>query len=63
MATKARVIDAAVRFLRTNPEVLAYARSAAPATGVSVDGILADAVKRLRGASVDELVAHKEVVA
>jgi len=50
MAAQARIIDAAVRFLRTNPDLLAYARSAAPSTGLSVDAILADAVRRLREA-------------
>ena len=63
MATNGHVIDAAVRFLRTNPELLAYARAAAPDTGMSVERILADAVRRLRESSAADAVAEKEVVA
>jgi hypothetical protein len=59
-----RVIDCAVRFLRTNPEVMAYAASAAPATGLGIDAILADAVRRLRSsAEPEQPVAQKEVIA
>jgi len=58
MADDGRVIDAAVRFLRTNPEVLQYVQSSAPAIGVSVDDILADAVARIRKASVHGFRTH-----
>ena len=42
------IIDAAVRFARSNPEVMRYARIAAPRTGRSVDDLLRDAIDRLR---------------
>ncbi len=61
MEMQPRVIDAALRFLRTNPEVLEYARSAAPESGMSVDDILLDAVRRLRESA--EAVAKEDVVA
>jgi hypothetical protein len=57
------VIDAAVRFLRTNPEVMAYLTRAAPGCGRSVDAILADTVRRLRDASADDAVSEEEVIA
>ena len=59
---QARIIDAAVRFLRTNPELVAYARRAAPQAGRSVDELLADAVARLR-ASGAQPVAQEQVIA
>jgi hypothetical protein len=62
-AEYARIIDAAVRFMRTNPELVAYARSAAPQVGLSVDEILSDAVRRLRAASLGEPVAQEQVIA
>jgi len=48
MAAQGKLIDASVRFLRTNPELLAYARSAAQSTGASVELLLRDAVDRVR---------------
>jgi len=55
----APVIDASIRFLRTNPELLAYARASAPGTGLSVDEILRDAVTRVReAAAVDSVGAN-----
>ena len=57
----ARIIDATVRFLRTNPKLVAYARSAAGGTGRTVDELLADAARRY--ASALERVAEQEVVA
>ena len=51
MSGRATVIDAAVRFARTNPELMAYAREAAARTGRSVDELLLDAVQRVRDAS------------
>ena len=42
------IIDAAVRFARSNPELLACARDGAMATGRSVDELLLEAVRRLR---------------
>jgi hypothetical protein len=49
--TSAVVIDAALRFARSNPQVLALAYSAAPRTGRSVDELLLDAVSRMRAAA------------
>ncbi|TME49292.1 MAG: hypothetical protein E6I55_02440 [Chloroflexi bacterium] len=48
MAERGMLIDASVRFLRTNPELLAYAHSAAQSTGRSIDELLRDAVSRVR---------------
>jgi hypothetical protein len=48
MPHDAKIIDAAVRFLRTNPQLLAHAQSAAPSTGCSVEQLLHDAVLRVR---------------
>ena len=48
MSHEAVVIDAGVRFARSNPEVLAYARNAAAELGRSVDDLLRDAVHRVR---------------
>ncbi len=61
MTSEVKVIDTAVRFLRTNPELIAYARAAAPSTGRSVDELLAAAVERAR--SVEQLVPEQQVVA
>lgn len=48
MAHDAKIIDAATRFLRTNPELLAHAQSAAPSTGCGVEQLLHNAVIRVR---------------
>ena len=48
MAERGTLIDASVRFLRTNPELLASAQSAAQSTGGSIDELLRDAVSRVR---------------
>jgi hypothetical protein len=56
-----RVIDAAVRFLRTNPELVAYAHGAAPGVGMTVQELLEDAVARIRSAS--EAIAQEEMAA
>ena len=61
MDTECTVIDAAVRFLRSNPALLAYARSNAAETGMTVDQLLAETVRRARSAA--EAVAEEEVVA
>lgn len=45
------VVDAALRFARSNPQVLAVAYAAASRTGCSVDDLLLDAVSRLRAES------------
>jgi hypothetical protein len=51
MVSRGRVIDAAVRFLRNNPELVAFAQAAAPVTGRSVEELLADAVERFRSSA------------
>jgi hypothetical protein len=61
MTPEGRVIDAAVRFLRTNPELIAYAHGAAPGTGMSVQELLEDAVARIRSGA--EAVAQEEMAA
>ena len=50
MSSGATIIDAAVRFARSNPEVLACAREGASRTGCSVDELLTEAVARMRAA-------------
>jgi hypothetical protein len=64
MPRHARIIDAAARFLRTNPELLAYARAAAPGSGMSVAELLEDAVARVRaaGPSAVDQVAQQQVI-
>ena len=59
------VIDAAVRFLRSNPQVLAYAQAGAAANGVSVEALLTETVTRVRGEAGDstlEAIAQEQVV-
>jgi hypothetical protein len=41
------VIDAALRFARSNPELLRYAQENARQAGVSVDDLLRDAIDRV----------------
>lgn len=60
MKQQGRVIDAAVRFLRTNPALMAYASAAAPASGATVEQLLAATVERARSAA--EAVAEQEMV-
>ena len=47
MDPDANVIDASLRFARSNPELLAYARAAAAQTGRGVDDLLQDAIDRV----------------
>lgn len=54
------VIDASLRFARSNPEVLAYARVAAARTGRSVDQLLVEAVERVRAARSVPAVAQQQ---
>ena len=52
------VIDAALRFARSNPDLVACAREGALQSGRSVDDLLLDAVERMRAvASKSEGVA------
>ena len=65
MTADTKVIDAAVRFLRTNPLLLAYAQSEAAASGLSVDELLRDTVARARGeaaGSTLEAIAEEQMV-
>ena len=62
MPPNAVIIDAATRFLRTNPEVLELARRGAGESGVAVEFLLTDAVRRIRRSGF-EAVAQKQVVA
>jgi class 3 adenylate cyclase len=41
------VVDAALRFARSNPELLRYAQENARRAGVSVDDLLRDAIDRV----------------
>ena len=59
MTSEGRVIDAAVRFLRTNPDLIAYAHGAAPGAGKSVQELLEDAVALIRSGA--EAVAQEEM--
>jgi hypothetical protein len=61
MPQNAAIIDGATRFLRSNPELLAFARRGADETGQPVDQLLADAVRRVRRSGF-EAVAKKQVV-
>ena len=48
MPQNAVIIDAATRFLRSNPELLQFARRGAGETGQGVEDLLTDAVRRIR---------------
>ena len=41
------VIDASLRFARSDPELLSYARQSAESVGVPVDDLLRDAIDRV----------------
>ena len=62
MTQNAVIIDAATRFLRSNPELLEFARRGAGETGQPVDDLLSDAVLRIRRSGF-ESIAKKQVVA
>jgi hypothetical protein len=61
MAQNRIVLDAATRFLRTNPELLAVARRGAAEHGVALEVLLADTVRRVRRSGF-ETVAKEEMV-
>ena len=48
MSDANNVIDARLRFARSNPELLAFAQQAAPGAGRGVDELLRDAIARVR---------------
>ena len=55
------VLDAATRFLRTNPELLDLAVRGASESGIAVEVLLADTVRRVRRSGF-EAVAQEEVI-
>jgi hypothetical protein len=61
MSENAVIIDAATRFLRSNPELLALARRGAGETGRHVDDLLADTVRRVLTSGL-ETAAEKPVI-
>lgn len=62
MAQTCTVLDAATRFLRTNPELLALAHRGAAESGVAVEVLLADAVRRVRRSGFDAVAKEEMVV-
>ena len=60
MTSEGRVIDVAVRFLRTNPELIAYAHGAAPGAGKSVQELLEDAVALIRSVPLRPIESRDE---
>jgi hypothetical protein len=65
MADTTNIVDAAVRFLRTNPELLAYATAEAARNGLSVDALLCNTVARVRGdleCSTLEAIAQEQMI-
>lgn len=58
MSGGTNIIDAALRFARTNPELVECARAGALDSGRSVDDLLLEAIARMRAATEQrELVA------
>jgi hypothetical protein len=55
------VLDAATRFLRTNPELLEVARAGASETGQSIETLLADAVRRVRRSGFEVTIAREHL--
>jgi hypothetical protein len=61
MTENAVIIDAATRFLRSNRELLQFARRGAGETGRSVEDLLVDAVVRIRNSGF-EAISEEQVV-
>ena len=61
MPQQLTVLDAATRFLRTNPELLDLAMRGAGESGIAVEDLLADAVRRVRRSGF-EAVSQEEVI-
>jgi hypothetical protein len=61
MTQNAVIIDAATRFLRSNPELIQFARRGAGETGKCVEDLLADAVLRIRKSGF-ETISEEQVV-
>lgn len=51
------VIDATLRFARSNPELVRYAESSANSIGASVDDLLRQAIARVVAARAEEQAA------
>lgn len=62
MLQNAAIIDAATRFLRSNPELLAFARRGAGETGQPVDELLTDAVRRIRRSGFEAIPKEQVIV-
>ena len=61
MAQNTVIIDAATRFLRSNPELLQFASRGAGETGQIVEDLLDDVVSRMRR-SAGEAISQEQVV-
>jgi hypothetical protein len=61
MSKNTVIIDAATRFLRSNPELLEFARSGAGDSGQAVEDLLTDTVRRIRRSGF-EAIAEKQVL-
>src|SRR5579863_9396049 len=61
MTQHAVIIDAATRFLRSNPELLQFASRGAGETGKCVEDLLTDAVLRIRKSGF-EAISQEQVV-
>jgi hypothetical protein len=61
MPQNAVIIDAATRFLRSNPELVDFARRGAVESGQRVDDLIADAICRIRRSEF-EAVSQEEVI-
>ncbi len=56
------VIDASLRFARSDPELLSYARQSAEQVGVPVDDLLRDAIDRVAATRAAQRPAQFELV-
>src|SRR5580704_4543350 len=56
------VIDAATRFLRSNPDLLDVARRGAGETGQPVEALLTDAVRRIRRSGFEAVTEEQVIV-
>jgi hypothetical protein len=61
MPQNLNVLDAATRFLRTNPELLDLALRGAGENGIAVEALLADTVRRARRSGF-EAVSQEDVI-